>query len=99
MEHILPGVYAQLVVLLTLDIGNTMLHVSGLSFLGLGISPPTAEWGVMINDARHFIYSQPMLVVMPGLMLFLSVMAFSRLGDALRDRLDPTLMAGGGRSH
>ena len=99
VEHILPGVYAQLVVLLTLDIGNTMLHVSGLSFLGLGISPPTAEWGVMINDARHFIYSQPMLVVMPGFMLFLSVMAFSRLGDALRDRLDPTLMAGGGRSH
>ena len=70
-----------------------MLHVSGLSFLGLGISPPTAEWGVMLNDARNFIYTSPMLIAMPGLMLFVTVMAFNRIGDALRDRLDPTLVA------
>ena len=91
--HLLPGVVSQIVVLATLDIGHMMLHVSGLSFLGLGISPPTAEWGVMLNDARNFIYTSPMLIAMPGLMLFVTVMAFNRIGDALRDRLDPTLVA------
>ena len=93
IEHLLPGVISQIVVLATLDIGHMMLHVSGLSFLGLGISPPTAEWGVMLNDARNFIYTSPMLIAMPGLMLFITVMAFNRIGDALRDRLDPTLVA------
>ena len=96
-DHILPGVYAQLIVLATMDIGNTMIHVAGLSFLGLGIAPPTPEWGVMINESRSYIYSRPMLVVLPGLMLFLTVMAFNRVGDALRDKLDPSLMAGGSK--
>ena len=95
IKHILPGVYAQLIVLATMDIGNTMIHVAGLSFLGLGIAPPTPEWGVMINESRSYIYAQPMLVVLPGLMLFFTVMAFNRVGDALRDTLDPSLMAGG----
>lgn len=93
VEHLLPGVLSQIVVLATLDIGHMMLHVSGLSFLGLGISPPTPEWGVMINDARNFIYTQPMLVALPGFMLFITVMAFNRVGDALRDKLDPILTA------
>lgn len=97
INHILPGVYAQLIVLTTMDIGNTMIHVAGLSFLGLGIAPPTPEWGVMINEARSYIYSQPMLVILPGLLLFFTVMAFNRVGDALRDMLDPSLMAGGGK--
>lgn len=97
INHILPGVYAQLIVLTTMDIGNTMIHVAGLSFLGLGIEPPTPEWGVMINESRSYIYSRPMLVVLPGVMLFLTVMAFNRVGDALRDKLDPSLMAGGGK--
>ena len=55
IKHILPGVYAQLIVLATMDIGNTMIHVAGLSFLGLGIAPPTPEWGVMINESRSYI--------------------------------------------
>ena len=92
-EHILPGVLAQVVVLSTLDIGHMMLHVSGLSFLGLGIAPPTAEWGVMINDAREFVWTQPMLIAWPGLAVFLTVMAFNRIGDALRDKLDPAIAA------
>lgn len=93
IEHVLPSVVSQIVVLATLDIGHMMLHVSGLSFLGLGVVPPTAEWGVMINDARNFIFTQPLLMVWPGIMLFVTVMAFNRLGDALRDYLDPTLIA------
>lgn len=91
IEHILPGVVAQMLVLTTLDLGHMMLHVSGLSFLGLGIAPPTAEWGVMINDAREFVWTQPMLIAWPGLAIFMTVMAFNRLGDSLRDRLDPSL--------
>ena len=90
LRHIAPPVFAQLVILATLDIGHMMLHVSGLSFLGLGIAPPTPEWGVMINDARQFIWSSPWLIIYPGLMIFITVMSFNLLGDALRDALDPT---------
>lgn len=93
--HILPALMSQITVLATLDIGHMMLHVAGLSFLGLGIAPPAAEWGVMIGDARQFIFSNPLLIILPGLMIFLAVLAFNRLGDALRDRLDPTLQAEG----
>lgn len=90
-EHLFPAIMAQMIVLATLDIGHMMLHVAGLSFLGLGVQTPTAEWGVMINDARQFVWSMPMLIVWPGLALLLSVMAFNILGDAVRDRLDPSL--------
>ncbi|MEJ5081342.1 nickel ABC transporter permease subunit NikC [Ochrobactrum sp. MYb379] len=93
MKHLFPATIAQLMVLATLDIGHMMLHVSGLSFLGLGVAAPTAEWGVMINDARQFVWTSPMLIFWPGLILFFSVMAFNVLGDALRDRLDPNLRA------
>lgn len=93
-EHLLPATFSQLVVLATLDIGHMMLHVAGLSFLGLGIAPPTPEWGVMINDARAFVWTNPLLMLWPGLALFIAVMAFNLLGDALRDRLDPHLRAG-----
>lgn len=91
--HLLPATLSQLMVLATLDIGHMMLHVSGLSFLGLGVTPPTAEWGVMIGDARQYVWTAPMLIFWPGLALFVSVMAFNILGDALRDRLDPHLRA------
>ncbi|WP_312386710.1 nickel ABC transporter permease subunit NikC [Pseudomonas sp.] len=88
-QHVLPNIAGPLLVLATMDIGHMMLHVSGLSFLGLGVTPPTAEWGVMINDAKEFIWTHPQLLLWPGLMIFFSVMAFNLLGDALRDRLDP----------
>ncbi|EKT4480409.1 nickel ABC transporter permease subunit NikC [Pseudomonas putida] len=89
-QHVLPNIAGPLLVLATMDIGHMMLHVSGLSFLGLGVTPPSAEWGVMINDAKEFIWTHPQLLLLPGLMIFFSVMAFNLLGDALRDRLDPT---------
>jgi nickel transport system permease protein len=95
-RHILPPVAAQLVVLATLDIGHMMLHVAGLSFLGLGMQPPSPEWGVMINDARQYIWEHPRLIMLPGMMIFVSVMAFNLLGDALRDRLDPHVGKGMG---
>ncbi len=63
-----------------------------MSFLGLGVTAPTAEWGVMINDARQYIWTQPLQMFWPGLALFISVMAFNLVGDALRDHLDPHLV-------
>lgn len=87
-RHILPALAPQVVVLATLDIGHMMLHVAGLSFLGLGVQPPTAEWGVMISDARQYLWTQPQLLFYPGLAIGLTVMAFNLLGDALRDALD-----------
>ncbi len=92
-HHFLPTVLSQVAILATLDIGHIMLHVSGLSFLGLGIQPPTPEWGVMINDARQYIWTQPELITLPGIMILVSVLAFNIPGDALRDSLDPTLLA------
>jgi len=94
VDHFLPAIGAQLAVLTSLDVGHMMLHVSGLSFLGLGVATPTAEWGVMIADGRQFVFGQPLLIVVPGLCLFLAVMAANILGDALRDRLDPHNHAG-----
>lgn len=99
MRHILPAVLAQIAVLASLDVGHMMLHVAGLSFLGLGVQPPTAEWGVMIGDARQYIRTAPQLILYPGLMIFLSVMAFNVLGDALRDHLDPNISKGHDHGH
>jgi len=96
LRHLAPPVCAQLAILATLDIGHMMLHVSGLSFLGLGVQAPTPEWGVMINDARAYIWTRPELIMYPGAMIFLSVLAFNLPGDALRDSLDPTIRGEGG---
>lgn len=92
IDHLTGAALPSLLVLATLDIGHMMLHVAGMSFLGLGVSAPTAEWGVMINDARQYIWTQPLQMVWPGLALFISVMAFNLVGDALRDHLDPHLL-------
>lgn len=92
LRHIAPPVLAQLVILASLDMGHMMLHVSGLSFLGLGIQPPTPEWGCMINDARQQIWTNPELALIPGAMIFLTVLAFNIPGDILRDKLDPSLV-------
>ncbi len=94
--HIAGPAAVQMLILASLDLGHMMLHVSGLSFLGLGIQAPTPEWGVMINDARAQIWTNPELVVMPGLMILLTVLAFNIPGEYLRDRLDPALSQEGG---
>ncbi|RKK02778.1 nickel ABC transporter permease subunit NikC [Pseudoroseomonas wenyumeiae] len=90
-RHVVPAVAGQVAVLASLDLGHWILHVAGLSFLGLGVAAPGAEWGVMISDARPFFRTAPMLVLLPGAAILLTVMAFNLLGDALRDRLDPAL--------
>ncbi len=90
-KHIMPSVMVQVAVLASLDIGHVMLHVSGLSFLGLGVQSPNPEWGVMINDARQYIFTQPNLILIPGAGILLSVMSTNILGDYIRDRMDPSM--------
>ena len=93
IRHTALPVFAQLIILATLDMGHILLDVSGLSFLGLGIRPPAPEWGAMINDARQQIWTHPQLALIPGMMIFLTVLAFNIPGDYLRDKLDPSLSA------
>ncbi len=90
-RHILPNTLAPLIVAATLDVGWFIMAAAGLSFLGLGAQPPTAEWGVMLSTGRQFIRNAPHLSILPGLAIFLVVLALNFLGDGLRDALDPRL--------
>ena len=92
-RHVVPEVAGQLVVLVTLDLGHWMLHVAGLSFLGLGVEPPTPEWGIMINDARPYVWTDPLLIALPGAAILFTVVALNLLGDAAHAKLDPVLEA------
>ena len=87
--HILPNVASPIIVATTLSIGNIILLESVLSFLGLGIQPPMASWGNMLTNAQDLIYAAPWLAIWPGLLIFLTVMAFNFVGDGLQDALDP----------
>ena len=89
VTHILPNVVSPIVVATTLSVGNIILFESVLSFLGLGIQPPVASWGNMLSNAQDLIWSSPVLATWPGLMIFITVIAFNFLGDGLQDALDP----------
>ena len=78
----------KLLVLFTIRVGRGILSVAGLSFLGLGVQPPTPDWSVMINDAMLYYRSSPHLIIVPGLCIFLLIFSINSLGDVLRDRLD-----------
>lgn len=89
--HILPNCLSPLIVLITLNLGAAILAEAGLSFLGLGINPPGAAWGAMVNDGYRYLVSNPVLSFAPGLCVMLVVLAFNLVGDGLRDALDPRL--------
>jgi len=89
LRHILPNVFGPIIVLATLDVGWAILNASALSFLGLGVQPPTAEWGLMLNEGRGFLRDAPWMTTAPGLAIATTVLAANLLGDALRDILDP----------
>ncbi|MDP8962319.1 MAG: ABC transporter permease [Actinomycetota bacterium] len=97
LRHVLPNLIGPIVVLSTLDMGRTLLAVSGLSFLGLGARPPTPEWGAMLAEAKDHLSMTPMLLVYPGMAITLFVLAFNLLGDGLRDALDPRMRRAGAR--
>jgi peptide/nickel transport system permease protein len=88
LRHIVPNALGPLIVLLTLDIGNAIITFAGLSFLGLGVVPPTPEWGAMVSEGRELV-EQWWVATFPGLAILSIVMGFNFLGDGVRDWLDP----------
>lgn len=90
-RHVLPNSYPPLLVAMTIDLGVCILGEAGLSFLGLGILPPTAAWGSMVNDGYPYLFSNPVLSFAPGLTIMLVVFSFNMVGDGLRDTVDPRL--------
>ncbi|MEX2617199.1 MAG: ABC transporter permease [Alphaproteobacteria bacterium] len=87
--HILPNAISPIIVATTLSVGGIILFESVLSFLGLGIQPPVASWGNMLTNAQDLVWDAPLLAVWPGLLIFVTVIAFNFLGDGLQDAMDP----------
>jgi len=91
--HVLPGVLGPLIVLTTLGVSGAIVTGASLSFLGLGVSPPTPEWGAMLADGRNYMRTQWWIAVFPGITITLVVLILNIIGDALRDALDPNVRA------
>jgi ABC-type dipeptide/oligopeptide/nickel transport system permease subunit len=91
LRHVLPNCFPPMIVLMTMMIGNTILAEAGLSFLGIGIEPPTPAWGSLVNDGRMYLLTHPILSFAPGLAIMLVVFAFNMVGDGVRDAIDPRL--------
>jgi peptide/nickel transport system permease protein len=89
LRHIIPNALSPLIVQITLDVGYVILAAAGLGFIGLGVQPPTPEWGVMIAAGREYILSKWWISTFPGVALFATVLGFNLLGDLLRNELDP----------
>lgn len=89
LRHVLPNILGPVIVLASLAVGGIIILEASLSFLGLGVQPPTPSWGGMLADARPYITTYPHMPLAPGIIIFLTVIAFNLLGDGLRDALDP----------
>ena len=90
-RHVLPNCIGPIIVQVTLYVANAILTIAALSFIGLGIQPPTPEWGNMLASGRTFMRDYPHIVMAPGLAIFFTILALNLLGDGLRDTLDPRL--------
>jgi ABC-type dipeptide/oligopeptide/nickel transport system permease subunit len=91
VRHVIPNALAPVIVQATLQMGFAILLAASLGFFGLGVQPPTPEWGQLLGEARNYIFSDPNLATFPGLAIFAAVLAFNLVGDGLRDALDPRL--------
>jgi peptide/nickel transport system permease protein len=91
LAHILPNAFPPLIVIVTMQLGGLILAEAGLSFLGIGIAPPGAAWGAMVNEGYQYLLRAPALSFAPGLAIMLVVFAFNIVGDGLRDALDPRM--------
>jgi ABC-type dipeptide/oligopeptide/nickel transport system permease subunit len=91
IRRVVPNALTPLVVLATLGVATAILEAAGLSFLGLGAQPPTAEWGTMLATERNNVFTSPHLVFFPGFAIMITVLGFNLMGDGLRDALDPSL--------
>lgn len=90
-RHILPNALSPIIVAATLSLGNVILTETALSYLGMGVQPPTPSWGNMLTNARQYIYRAPHLIIIPGIFIFITVLAGNLMGNGLRDALDPRL--------
>lgn len=90
-RHVLPNAVAPIIVYGTMSIGGAILTEAALSFLGIGVQPPTPAWGYMLSESRSYIFTAPWLMIFPGLAIFLTVLGFVLLGDGLQDAFDPRL--------
>ena len=90
-KHILPNILSPIIVQATMRIATAILTASGLAFLGLGAQPPTPEWGLMLSDGRAYMHDSSHMVIFPGVMIIIVVLAFNIFGDGLRDALDPKM--------
>ncbi len=90
-KHLLPNVIQPQIVMTTMGIGSTMIQAASLSYIGLGIQPPSPEWGAMLADGRSYIRVYPHLILVPGIVIALTVFSINLLGDGIRDALDPKL--------
>jgi len=93
-RHVLPNILQPVIVQAAIGMAGAVLAEATLSFLGLGVPPPSPSWGAMLNDGRSHLFDAPHLVLFPAIAVMLAVLAFNLLGDALRDRLDPRMRAG-----
>ena len=91
IKHIIPNCLAPMIVRITLSIGSAILSCASLSFIGLGIAPPTAEWGSMLSSGRDYIRTYPHICTFPGLAIMLTVFALNLMGDGVRDAFDPKM--------
>jgi len=91
LTQILPNAFAPLLVTITIGLGAVILAEAGLSFIGVGITPPTPAWGGMVNDGYKYLLSNPALAISPGIAIMIAVFGFNMIGDGLRDALDPRL--------
>jgi peptide/nickel transport system permease protein len=89
VRHVMPHLLSPVIVAFSLDVGAKILATAGLSFLGLGTQPPTADWGSMLATGRQFVVLRPHVVLLPGLAIFMMVLALNLVGDAVRDFMDP----------
>lgn len=90
-KHLLPNVISPCIVQLTMGVGGSMMMASSLSYIGLGVQPPDAEWGAMLSSGKSCVTSHPHMVLFPGLVIAIVVLCFNMFGDGLRDALDPKL--------
>ena len=89
--HIIPNALGPMIVDFTINLSATTLQVSSLSYIGLGVEPPTPEWGVLLSEAGEFMMTYPHTIIFPGIAIMLTALAFNLIGDGLRDAMDPRL--------
>lgn len=90
-KHLLPNTISPMIVCLTMGIGDNITMAASLSYIGLGVQPPTPEWGALLSDARNYMMSYPYMIIFPGIFIAITVLAANLVGDGLRDALDPKL--------